>query len=78
VRPEAGLLGLTIFEEPDHPDPVLIEDDRAVQFWLGIAEAYQDNVAFDGEGTALGFEIFTATDAEQKLNRTFKVQVAKL
>lgn len=79
VRPESGLLGLTILGTADGwPDPHLVEDDTAIQLMLGIDAGHASDPAFDTGDTYLYFEVFFTDSAGRPRNRTFKVLVVQL
>ncbi len=79
VRPEAGLLGLTILGVADgRADPHLTEDGKSIQLWLTIDDAKKNDPAFDGAGTLLTFEALFDTDETRIRNRTFGVLTRQL
>lgn len=61
---EAIALGLTILGTGDgYPDPALSNGNQDVTVWFEIDAAFENNVAFDGTGTALPMNIHFATNA---------------
>lgn len=67
---EAIALGLTILDSGDgYPDPVLSNGNQDVTVWFEIATAYENNVAFDGTGTALAMNIHLVTNSSPARER---------
>jgi hypothetical protein len=74
---EGAGLGLVIMEG-DGRDPVLTDGNKAIKFWLSIAEEDQDSPDFDGGGISIPILATGETNSTpyRKRQRTAKVRVA--
>lgn len=74
LLPDAALVGVSIVETGGRV-PVLVEEDRVIQFWLEVDPADREDVAFSGSGMKIGIVVTIETSAvpSERRQRTFVV-----
>ena len=78
VLAEGAALGLTIMEGDDR-DHKRTNENRDIELWLTIDDAFKGNAAFDGSGVNLPLEIsfWTSSTPPRRRNRIFLIQVVQ-